>query len=125
MSPSSTSRLVAAAPGDRPPAARPTAVVYCEGNFGQTDGKTANGLVRHSETLPDRRGDRQHARRRRRRRRCSVTAPNGIPVVAGLDEALRASGGRPDWFVFGMAPSSGLLSADAARRGPARPCRWA
>ena len=26
-----------------------TAVVYCEGNFGAIDGKTANGLVRHSE----------------------------------------------------------------------------
>ena len=27
----------------------PTAVVYCEGNFAQIDGKTANGLVRHSQ----------------------------------------------------------------------------
>ena len=27
----------------------PTAVVYCEANFGAMDGKTANGLVRHSE----------------------------------------------------------------------------
>ena len=27
----------------------PTAVVYCEANFGAVDGKTANGLVRHSE----------------------------------------------------------------------------
>ncbi len=26
-----------------------TAIVYCEGQFGQQDGKTANGLVRHSE----------------------------------------------------------------------------
>ena len=30
-------------------AKRPTAVVYCEANFGSVDGKTANGLVRHSE----------------------------------------------------------------------------
>ncbi|MDA8768468.1 hypothetical protein N9N20_09965 [Planktomarina temperata] len=29
--------------------APPSAVVYCEGNFAQIDGKTANGLVRHSE----------------------------------------------------------------------------
>ena len=28
---------------------QPTAVVYCEANFGRTDGKTANGLVRSSE----------------------------------------------------------------------------
>ena len=26
-----------------------TAIVYCEANFGAIDGKTANGLVRHSE----------------------------------------------------------------------------
>ena len=26
----------------------PTAIIYCEGNFGRIDGKTANGLVRHS-----------------------------------------------------------------------------
>ena len=28
---------------------RPRAVVYAEANFGAIDGKTANGLVRHSE----------------------------------------------------------------------------
>ena len=26
-----------------------TSIVYCEANFGAIDGKTANGLVRHSE----------------------------------------------------------------------------
>ncbi|MFA0473445.1 DUF1611 domain-containing protein, partial [Vibrio sp. 10N.222.51.E8] len=26
----------------------PSAIIYCEGNFGKIDGKTANGLVRHS-----------------------------------------------------------------------------
>ena len=31
----------------QPPVA--TGIVYCEGNFGAIDGKTANGLVRHSE----------------------------------------------------------------------------
>ena len=36
----------------RPPRSEPagaTAVIYCEANFGASDGKTANGLVRHSE----------------------------------------------------------------------------
>ena len=32
-----------------PPPAGSTAVVYCEANFGASDGKTANGLVRYSE----------------------------------------------------------------------------
>ena len=36
--------------------------------------------------------------------------PNGIPVCATMDEALGLPGGRPDWFIFGMAPSSGMLS---------------
>ena len=28
---------------------RATAIVYCEANFASGDGKTANGLIRHSE----------------------------------------------------------------------------
>ena len=28
---------------------RPRAIVYCDANLGKIDGKTANGLVRHSE----------------------------------------------------------------------------
>ena len=55
---------------EAPPIALPigsTAVVYCEANFGELDGKTANGLVRHSETLHDPQRDRQPPRRPRRR----------------------------------------------------------
>ena len=50
MSPSE--QIPFGAPGSDPVAATPaggTAVVYCEGQFGEQDGKTANGLVRHSE----------------------------------------------------------------------------
>ena len=75
MSPSSPSRLVAGAPDRRDVARhRPTAVVYCEGNFGQTDGKTANGLVRHSERYRIVAVIDSLARRRRRRAWSSVTA---------------------------------------------------
>ena len=88
---------------------RPTAVVYCEANFGAADGKTANGLVRHSE----------------RYQILSVIdgtqaghdsgvllgdGPNGIPVVADLAEAVRRHGSPPDFLIFGMAPTSGMLS---------------
>jgi uncharacterized NAD-dependent epimerase/dehydratase family protein len=105
-----------------PPAARtvstdlrPTAVIYCEANFGLTDGKTANGLVRHSETYRivsvidsveagrdagDVLGD----------------GSNGIPVLGCLDDALldavATTGTAPAFFIFGMAPTSGMLSAD-------------
>jgi uncharacterized NAD-dependent epimerase/dehydratase family protein len=88
----------------------PTAVVYCEANFGAIDGKTANGLVRYSETY----------------RILSVIdseqagtdsgvaldeKPNGIPICKDLADAIATAGGVPDYFIFGMAPSSGMLSA--------------
>lgn len=89
--------------------ARPTAVVYCEANFGEADGKTANGLVRHSEryrilsVVDSRRagGDTGELLGDR---------PNGIPVVSELAEAVRLHGAAPDFLIFGVAPSSGLLS---------------
>jgi uncharacterized NAD-dependent epimerase/dehydratase family protein len=82
------------------------AVVYCEGAFGTTNGKTAHGLVRRS-------------------RRYDVTAivdsrhagrdagevldgkRNGIPIVASLEDAVAA--GRPTHFVIGLAPDGGRL----------------
>ena len=86
-----------------------TAVVYCEGMFGEQDGKTANGLVRHSEKY----------------RILSVIdsrqAPadagtfldgvaNGIPVLPDLAEAVRRAGFVPDYLICGLAPADGLLS---------------
>ena len=86
-----------------------TAIVYCEANFGAIDGKTANGLVRHSERYEilsvidsDKAG---------------LDAgmvldgkPNAIPVCRDLAEALEKAVTVPDYFIFGMAPSSGMLS---------------
>lgn len=86
-----------------------SAVVYCEGNFGAIDGKTANGLVRHSEKY----------------RILSVidsgnagidsgmlldNKPNGIPVCRNLSDSLTHAGCVPDYFIYGMAPASGMLS---------------
>jgi len=99
------------------------AIVYCEGNFGADDGKTANGLVRHSEkyeilSVID-------------SEKAGLDAgevlgdePNGIPLCGSLAEAIGLAGGVPRYFIFGMAPSSGMLSPvergvvlDAIRRG--------
>jgi uncharacterized NAD-dependent epimerase/dehydratase family protein len=100
-----------------------TAVVYCEANFGRIDGKTANGLVRYSEkyeilSVIDSEkagldtGD------------VLDGTPNGIPIRANLAEAIKLAGRVPDYFIFGMAPSSGMLSSvereivlDAIMRG--------
>lgn len=90
------------------PDLRPSAVVYCEGQFSRIDGKTANGLVRSSE----------------RYRILSVIdstlagqdagaalgdAIAGIPIVADLATAL-ALPERPSMLIFGLAPLSGLMS---------------
>jgi uncharacterized NAD-dependent epimerase/dehydratase family protein len=94
-------------------AAEGNALVYCEGCFSTTYGKTAHGLVR----------------RTRRYRVLSVIdstcagrdagdlldgRPAGIPVTAGLEEALSAAGaaGAPaTHFVIGLAPDGGRLDA--------------
>ncbi|GMA22668.1 hypothetical protein GCM10025864_04270 [Luteimicrobium album] len=87
-----------------------SAVVYCEGQFGEQDGKTANGLVRHSEkyaivAVID-------------SRQAGADAgafldgvPNGIPVVASLADAIAHAGYVPDHLVCGVAPADGLLSS--------------
>ena len=86
-----------------------TAVIYCEANFGAIDGKTANGLVRYSEkyeilSVID-------------SEKAGLDAgvvlgeePNAIPICRDLAEALAHAGTVPDYYIFGMAPSSGMLS---------------
>ena len=88
-----------------------TAIVYCEANFGALDGKTANGLVRHSERYEilavidsEKAGLDSGA--------VLDGEPNGIPICRDLADALAHVGGLPDYFIFGMAPSSGLLSTN-------------
>jgi len=91
------------------------AVVYCQGAFNTTNGKTAHGLVRRSERYDV---------------VCVIDAgwagqdagqvldgrPNGIPVVTDLAAALalaEAAGGRATHFVVGLAPDGGRLPAEA------------
>lgn len=86
-----------------------TAIVYCEANFGDIDGKTANGLIRHSEkykilSVID-------------SEKAGLDAgmvldnrPNAIPICRDLADSLAQAGIVPDFFIFGMAPSSGMLS---------------
>jgi uncharacterized NAD-dependent epimerase/dehydratase family protein len=87
-----------------------SAVVLCEGSFGNTGGKTAHGLVRTT---------------RRYRVRAVIDSllagqdagmvldgrPNGIPIVRDLDAAVRAAG-RPDFLVVGVATHGGVLPAE-------------
>lgn len=91
------------------PPRRTPAVVYCEGNFGGLDGKTANGLVRHSERYEIVAViDSEQAGRD-----AGVVldgAANGIPICVDLAAAVDLPGHAPEVFIFGMAPASGMLS---------------
>lgn len=86
-----------------------TAVVYCEANFGGIDGKTANGLVRHSEKY--------HILAVIDSQQAGLDAgmvldgrANGMPILRDLADTVRHAGRVPDTFIFGIAPSSGMLS---------------
>jgi uncharacterized NAD-dependent epimerase/dehydratase family protein len=86
-----------------------TAIVYCEANFGASDGKTANGLVRHSEkyTILSVIDSEQAGLDTGE---VLGEGVNGIPICASLDAAVAQAGTVPDFFILGMAPASGMLS---------------
>ncbi|WP_411828226.1 DUF1611 domain-containing protein [Luteolibacter sp. AS25] len=88
-----------------------TAVVYCEGSFGSIDGKTANGLVRHSGkyeilSVIDSGKAGQDAGE------VLDGVPNGIPICENLADALVNAGSTPANFIYGIAPLSGMLSME-------------
>jgi uncharacterized NAD-dependent epimerase/dehydratase family protein len=86
-----------------------TAIVYCEGQFGEQDGKTANGLVRHSEkyeilsVIDSLRAGMDAGK-------FLDGTSNGIPVLASLAESISHAGRVPDYLICGLAPADGLLS---------------
>lgn len=87
----------------------PSAIIYCEGNFGKIDGKTANGLVRHSlgyrilSVIDSERAGLDAGE-------VLDNKANGIPIVANIEEAIIHAKSIPDYFIFGIAPSNGFLS---------------
>lgn len=94
---------------DAPARSAPTAIVYCEGNFGKIDGKTANGLVRHSEkyrivSVIDSDHDGRDSGQ------ILGHIANHIPVHCDLGSALGDEIAVPDTFIYGMAPANGKLS---------------
>lgn len=87
-----------------------TALIYCENQFGLVDGKTAAGLVRHSELYTivgvidsslagkdagEELGD----------------ARNGIPIFTNLDAALGNLAEIPSYYIYGKAPLDAYVSA--------------
>ena len=84
-----------------------TAVILCEGSFGASDGKTAHGLVRHTDRYRVLAViDSGLAGRDAGESLDGVS--RGIPIVRDLEEAVRAAG-RPDYLVVGVATHGGTL----------------
>jgi uncharacterized NAD-dependent epimerase/dehydratase family protein len=86
-----------------------TALVYCENHFGLVDGKTAAGLIRHSEIYTivgvidsslagkdagEELGDKKL----------------NIPIFANLAEALSATAEIPNCYIYGKAPLDATIS---------------
>lgn len=86
-----------------------TALVYCEQQFSQVDGKTAAGLVRHSEIytivgIIDSSLAGQDAGT------VLDNKSNGIPIFADLKEALSHLAATPDCYIYGKAPLDAHIS---------------
>jgi uncharacterized NAD-dependent epimerase/dehydratase family protein len=88
-----------------------TALVYCENQFGLMDGKTAAGLVRHSETytivgvidssLAGKDAGEELDNER-----------NYIPIFANLDDALHQLPTVPHCYIYGKAPLEACISVE-------------
>lgn len=90
------------------------ALIYCEGNFGSSDGKTANGLIRHSKKYDI---------------SCIIDSTktgfdsgkvldgksNGIPIYRDLAMALNRLNEIPKYFIYGIAPNEAFLSTPERR----------
>ena len=87
------------------------AIVYCENEFGRIDGKTANGLVRHSD-LYDIVGIIDSSLAGQDAGLVLGEARNHVPIFSHLDEALDRLSTIPDCYIYGKAPLETCISAD-------------
>src|SRR2546425_10730270 len=103
-----------------------SALVLCEGSFGETIGKTANGLVRYSRryriagVLDGTKAGRDAGEVLDGRR-------NGIPIFAGVREALAKLPEKPSTVIVGVATFGGDIPKEvrpgiraAIEAGPSR-----
>lgn len=90
--------------------AKKTALIYCENQFGLMDGKTAAGLVRHSDTYSivgvidsslagEDAGEQLDNQK------------NNIPIFANLQSALDQLPDIPHCYIYGKAPLDATISA--------------
>ncbi len=91
------------------------AIVYCEGAFNTTNGKTAHGLVRFTERYQVLCViDSNHAGKDAGK--VLDGKANDIPIFSSLDEAMKNAASRKlraDYLVIGLAPDGGRLPVAA------------
>ena len=94
------------------------AIIYCEGAFNTPNGKTAHGLVRHTQryrvlSVVDSRCPAQDAGE------VLDGKTNGIPILPSVDTAVESARSNPrneaSHLVVGLAPDGGKLSPTAYR----------
>ena len=91
--------------------AKKTALVYCENQFGLMDGKTAAGLVRHSQTynivgIIDSSLAGEDAGEQLDRKK------NNIPIFANLQSALANLPKIPNCYIYGKAPLEATIPVE-------------
>lgn len=88
-----------------------TALIYCEDQFGLADGKTATGLVRHSDryTIV---GIIDSSLAGKDAGEVLGDKKNNIPIFAHLDDALHNLSSIPHCYIYGKAPLETSLSGE-------------
>jgi len=90
---------------------RLTAIIYCENEFGNLDGKVTNGLVRKSEKY-EIVGVIDSTKYGLDAGEILDGKKTGIPIFRNLNEAIINLNFIPDFLIYGIAPLNSLLSND-------------
>lgn len=85
-----------------------TAIIYCEGNFGEMDGKTANGLIRNSKKFTII-GVIDSTKANQDTGEYLEGVKNNIPIYGSLEDVLENVQPLPEQFIYGIAPSEAFL----------------
>ena len=88
-----------------------TAIVYSENEFGQLDGKVANGLTRQSDSY-EIIGVIDSTKAGLDAGEYLDGIKNNIPIFNDLDVAIQQLATVPDYFIYGIAPLASILSKE-------------
>ena len=90
------------------------AFVYCEGHFGDSDGKTANGLIRHSQKYRIS-GIIDSTKAGQDAGMVLDHHNNGVEIYRDLPDAMGHQSKTPRYFIYGIAPNEAYLSVPDRR----------